>query len=126
MTNRIGIKHQQHDGMSNNFDIQHHTKIAHERFSEYGSEIEVIPNVITIAGVFMLFSKKTWLKVGKFREGAIQVDGSFIDYHFCQDAKKHDLKIAVAKGIYIFHTYRSWVLESRNKSTRTEYQHLLK
>jgi hypothetical protein len=126
ITNRIGIKYQQHEGvMSENFDVLHHMKIGEERYKKYGNEVELIPEGPTIGGVMMLFSKKTWRKAGKFPEGKIQIEGKFIDYIFCDAVIEAGLKIAIAKGIYIFHLYRAWVTTSRTKQTRTEYQHLM-
>ena len=126
MTNRIGIKYQQHnEEISRDFDILHHIKIAKELYNEFGLEVEFIDQRRTLAGFFMLFSKKTWLKVGRFKEGAIQIDGAFVDYIFSIEAKKRGLRLGIAKGLYIFHLYRAWVEETVHKSTRTEYQHLL-
>ena len=126
MTNRIGIKYQQHNGeISENFDILHHLEIAEELYEKYGNQVEIVDNRVTLAGFFMLFSKQTWLKCGRFKEGAIQINGAFLDYIFSMAARRRGLRLGVAKGIYIFHLYRAWVQNTRHKNTRTEYQHLL-
>ena len=54
----------------------------------------------------MLFSKKTWLAIGKVPEGGISIGGNYIDYIISDKAKQFKLKIGIAKGIYLWHTYR--------------------
>jgi len=126
MTNRIGIKYQQHEGeISDNFDILHHMKIAEDLWKEFGTEVEITKDRCTLAGFFMLFSKKTWYKVGRFKEGAIQINGAFIDYIFSMAVRRGGMKLGIAKGVYVFHLYRAWVENTQHKNTRTEYQHLL-
>jgi hypothetical protein len=105
MTNRLGLVHQLYNKTkSNESDILIHRNIAHELYKQYGSE--TVPVDTTIGGLFMLFSKKTWKNVGGFVEGGIQINGSFIDYHFCKAVLKKGMKIGLAKGIYLFHYYR--------------------
>jgi hypothetical protein len=119
MTNRQGLKYQLHDGkLSENFDVKHHVKIAHERYEKHGSEVEEIPKGL-IAGIMMLFSKKTWFEVGKFPEGGIQIKGCFIDYLFCKILKDNDYRIGIAPGIYVFHLYREW-----SENVRLKNEHL--
>lgn len=120
ITNRLGVKYQLHEEtLSENFDIKHHLKIAHDRYEKYGSE--VAESIGPIAGVLMLFSKQTWEDVGEFKEGGVQVHGSFLDFHFSSTVKKIGGKIGIAKGIYLFHTYREWA-----NNVRLEYDHLIK
>lgn len=119
MTNRLGLKYQLHnEELSENFDIKDHLEIAHKRFEEFGSEVEEAPNLI--AGLFMLFPKSIWLEVGKFPEGAIRINGKFLDYMFSHAVSKAGYKIGIAKGIYIFHIYREWL-----ENVRVKYHHLL-
>lgn len=119
-TNRIGVVHQLHNHkISNNFDIKHHLQIAYERYEHYGSS--VVESCGLVAGVMMLFSKKTWEDAGRFREGGVQVDGSFLDYIFSSTVEKIGGRIGIAKGIYMFHIYREWA-----DNTRMGYKHLLK
>lgn len=120
MTNRLGVKYQLHDGkLSDNFDIRHHLQIAYDRYDKYGSNVYDAPG--NIAGVMMLFSKQTWEDVGRFKEGGVQVNGSFLDYLFSSTVKKIGGKIGIAKGVYLFHTYREW-----EENVRFGYNHLLK
>jgi GT2 family glycosyltransferase len=88
-------------------------------YKEHGNDIKVINEAI--GGLFMLFSKRTWEKVGGFPEGGIQINGHFFDYHFCKQIMKHRLRIGIAKGIYLFHYYR---FES-GQDTRRSISHLL-
>ena len=120
MTNRLGVEYQLHNGeLSDNFDIRHHLQIAHDRYNEYGSKVDEAEG--NIAGVMMLFSKQTWEDVGRFKEGGVQVNGSFLDYIFSSTVKKIGGKIGIAKGIYLFHTYREW-----EENVRFGYNHLIK
>ena len=120
MTNRLGLAHQLHGGkISNDFNIKNHLKIAHERYAKYGSTVEQSPSYI--AGVLMLFSKKTWEDCGRFPEGGVQIKGSFIDYLFSRSVKHIGGKTGIAKGMYIFHTYREWA-----DNVRMGYKHLIK
>lgn len=120
MTNRLGIAYQLHDGkISNNFDINFHLKIAHDRYNKHGSNVSEAPG--PIAGLLMLFSKQTWEDVGRFREGGVQVNGSFLDFLFSRHVKKIGGKIGIAKGMYLFHIYREWA-----DNVRFGYDHLIK
>ena len=121
MTNRIGMKHQLHENkLSENFDIKQHIQIAKKLHRQNGTNVKQLTNGETVAGMFMLFSKTTWLKVGKFPEGAINIKGQFIDYLFCKAALNQGLKIGLATGVYIFHIYREWL-----PNTRTGFIHVL-
>lgn len=105
MTNRLGLKHQLHNGeFSENMDMAHHRKIALELTEKHGSEVK--PATASIAGLFMLFPKSTWLKVGGFPEGGILLSGKLLDYHFWESVMKKGIKVGVAKGIYLWHSYR--------------------
>jgi hypothetical protein len=120
ITNRLGLEYQLFEGKkSSETDILKHRGIAKKLYNQYGSGVEKIDN--TIAGVFMLFSKKTWITLGRFKEGSIMIDGSFIDYHFSNAALKRGLKIGLAKGIYLFHYYRF----DSGDDTKTSIKHLM-
>lgn len=108
MTNRCGMKDQLLSGDRdiieddmNMANLRLNGKIRYNHF-----KYNVKPIDTTIAGVMMLFSKKTWMSVGGFREGGIRVDGKFVDWHFCNDIMKKGGKIGVATGIYMIHMYR--------------------
>jgi len=124
MTNRIGLKHQLHNGeLSQNWDLQHHRQIAKDRFKEYGTKItecnfEVGKLADTIAGFFLLFPKRTWNEVGGFPEGGIRIGPDMIDYIFNDKIKRKGLKIGIAQGLYIFHQYRP---DHVNPRARTEH-----
>lgn len=105
MTNRLGLDYQLHNGLlSEETDYLKHKEIGKERFDEHGNK--VIETNKTLAGLFMLFPKKTWLSVGKFPEGGIQINGKFIDYHFSKSVLDNEMKLGIALGIYLFHDYR--------------------
>lgn len=105
MTNRLGLEHQLHEGVfSEETDYLKHKATGRELFEKHGSK--VISTEKTIAGLFMLFPKRTWKTVKGFREGDIIVNGNYIDYNFCTKVLKEDLKIGIAAGIHLFHDYR--------------------
>lgn len=119
MTNRLGLNWQLHHGqLSGNSDILDHRRIGIERFEQFGSEVKAVPNNY-IGGMFMLFPKKTWMAVGGFPEGGIQIKGKFIDWWFCDLVRRKRLKIGIAPGIYLFHLYRIWKEKAR------DIQHLI-
>lgn len=105
ITNRLGLKWQLHGGVfSEVMDMMKHRNIAVELTEKYGSE--VCRSMNSIGGLFMLFPKSTWIKVGGFPEGSIMIKGRFIDYAFWESVKKSGIKVGIAKGIYMFHAYR--------------------
>lgn len=120
MTNRLGLHYQLVGGRkSNDSDIMNHRKIGVDLYNQHGSN--VMPIHQAIGGLFMLFPKSTWLKVGGFPEGGIQINGHFFDYHFCKSVMQQRLRIGIAKGIYLFHYYRF----EHGEDTRKAIRHLL-
>ena len=118
MTNRLGLAYQLHKGkLSENWDLKHHIKIAHDRFDQYGSEVEECEG--TVAGVMMLFSKQTWHDIGRIPEGGVQIKGSFVDYIINERVRKIGGRVGIAPGIYLFHIYREWA-----KDVRMGWQHI--
>lgn len=121
MTNRLGVGYQLHGGeMSNNWNIKHHIHIAHELYNKHGSNVIKPPGEI-LAGLMMLFSKKTWENVGGFREGGVAVKGQTIDNLFTRSVIKIGGKLGIAQGIYFFHIYREW-----SSNARLAQEHIVK
>lgn len=118
VTNRLGGLHQLYNNkFSNDMYINNHFKIAMELLaSDYDNVVETTG----IAGVLMLFSKKTWLEVGGFEEYNVACDTAF---NKAVKAKKLG-KIGLMKGVYIFHTYRIW--QSEHMQAWTDTRHLIK
>jgi len=105
MTNRLGLPYQLVNGIINeSMDFAEHMGIGRYLAQMYWTEVVKAPNAI--AGIMMLFSKKTWLAIGKVPEGGIVLNGAFVDYHICEAIYRLRLKIGIAKGIYLWHTYR--------------------
>jgi hypothetical protein len=113
-TNRLGLPWQMPYGMSDNPDILHHKRIADKHFDELYDEVEGTTK--NVAGLFMLFPKKTWSK-HPFCEG-ISEDGKFFDYRFADAVRQSGGKIGICKGIYLFHYYRM------HQSDPKEHPHL--
>lgn len=116
MTNRLGLKHQLHNGVSsNNTDWNYHRKIGKIRYAEHGNRIEHIQE--NIAGVFMMFPKRTWLEVCGFLEGGICIKGKFIDWYFSNAVKEKHMKIGIATGLYLIHMYRPDAVNTRHATS---------
>jgi hypothetical protein len=115
MTNRLGLTHQLYNGkMSDDTNIKNHMNIAFLLENKHWAE--VIPSKENIAGLFLLFPKKTWNK-NKFEEGSIMIKkGSkqgFFDFWFSDYVKKRG-KIGIVRGLYIFHLYRLFNNDRKN------------
>ena len=68
MTNRLGLKWQLYNGkLSDDYNFLNHVKIAKELSTKHGSK--VMGTFQNVAGLFLLFPKSTWVKVGGFKEG---------------------------------------------------------
>ena len=115
MTNRLGLKWQLVDGMFDEWDMKKHREVAKELAKK--NTIKPLHRGQTVGGLFMLFSKQTWKKYGKFPEGGIKIKGSFVDYHFSLAVRG---KKGIAEGIYLFHNYRPDA-----KDTRRATNHLI-
>lgn len=100
MTNRAGRDEQLYNGFSEDPNILNHIQIAREARDKFGNEVEPMPKGY-VAGLFMLFSVKTWVRVGGFKEGTITADSNFT-----RRVRAKGLKVGMAKGLYIFHLYR--------------------
>ncbi|EIC82165.1 hypothetical protein [Serratia sp. M24T3] len=101
MTNRLRSPHQTHGGqLSDEPDIRIHMQIAEElERARYGELVELpAPNVV--AGMLMLFRVSLWETV-KFTPRSI-----YFDKQFCSAVRARGGKLAIAKGIYLFHLYR--------------------
>lgn len=118
MTNRLGLPYQLVDGMFNEFDFLKHREKAKELSTI--KKIKGIGAAQTVGGLMMLFSKKTWLKAGKFPEGGIMIRGKFVDYYFSKEVIRFGGKLGIAEGVYLFHAYR---MDAEN--TRTALKHLV-
>lgn len=120
MTNRLGLDYQLVNGMFNEWDIRTHRLVA-KGLAE-NKNIKGIGASQTIGGLMMLFSKKTWLKAGKFKEGGIMIQGKFIDYYFSKDVAKVKGRLGIAEGIYLIHMYR---MDAPNGETRKDIKRLM-
>lgn len=116
-TNRLGSTDQLYN---NTFDSECNAyknyNDALEAWEKYGTLVEPIR---LVAGVFMLFKKSTWEKVGGFVE-----NHRMADVLFNKAVTKNGGKIGIAKGIYIQHNYR--LPETNMKKAKTSYKHLVR
>lgn len=120
MTNRCGMKEQllsgDRDKIDHNTDLLHHREVARDLYNQHKYKIK--PAETTIAGLMMLFPKSVWEAVGGFKEGTIRVNGSFVDWHFCNDVKNAGYRIGIARGLYMIHLYR---IEHKNPRSKTNH-----
>lgn len=96
MTNRLGTKDQLAPGMMDEENMTKHKQVFLDLFS-----LIVSPVSHVLAGVFMLFPKSVWVKVGGFKEQSIH-----FDQQFTTDVRRKGGKVGLAKGLYVFHLYR--------------------
>ena len=89
-------------------DIVYHQQVAKQAYAEYGIDLSPVHEGEHLAGLFYLFRKELWNEI-KFQEKSIQ-----FDLIFCNELYKKGKKMAVAKGLYLFHLYR---LGSKNPPT---------
>lgn len=113
MTNRLGLEYQLVPGMFNEFDVKKHKDIAKELSGK--NTIKPLQGLQTVGGVLMLFSKRTWLRAGKFPEGGIVIKNKFVDYLFSRSVMKFG-KLGIAEGVYLYHNYR---IDAKETSTHT-------
>lgn len=100
MTNRLAANHQLYGGQfCENPDWNEHKRRGRELFESKYDHVTPIRN--GIAGMFMLFPKKTWHKV-KFKETAPY---RTFDSDFSAKVLRIG-KVGIAEGVYIFHDYR--------------------
>jgi len=103
LTNRLGRPTQRYKGeFSENFDIKHHYNIAKELEQSNWAEVHDVTTKKKIAGMFMLFSKKTWNSI-KFEENNPNFDDAFSNAII-----KSGGKLGLLSGLYVFHCYRLW------------------
>lgn len=100
MTNRLRSVVQCHGGaISDDPDIRNHMAIAHDRFAQNGADLLHVPPP-HVAGMFMLFRKSLWLK-HKFPERTAHFDSEWT-----WAVHRDGGRLAVAQGLYLWHSYR--------------------
>lgn len=115
VTNRLGGLHQCYNNVfSEDMDMRNHYSIANELWEKEGSNVEKTTGV---AGVCMIFKKSTWKKAGGFKEKLITADTEFN-----KSVSRLGLKIGLAKGLYMMHSYRVW--EKEHKKAWNSVSHL--
>ncbi len=101
-TNRVGNTIQCYNNtISEEPNILAHRKIAIKLAKEKRHKIKEIQ--APISGHLMLFKKSTWESIGGFPEerGILSVDNTFSNR-----MKRHNYKIMLMEGVYLFHFYR--------------------
>jgi GT2 family glycosyltransferase len=98
VTNRLNVPHQLHNNQfSNDHNIINHFNIAKGYNNPTAKEVE------SVAGVCMIFQKKTWKKIGGFVENS-----RTFDTQFCIALKKKGFRIGLIQNLYVYHQYRIW------------------
>lgn len=98
LTNRLRSNYQSVSHMFNNEHITEHIIFASNQKEIYNTCVINVNS--SIAGMFMLFPKKTWNN-HKFIENNI-----FCDKWFSESILNAGGKLGIAQGLYIFHLYR--------------------
>ena len=119
MTNRLGLAYQLVPDMFNEYDTTKHREIAKQISDK--PKIKPLTKLQSVGGVMMLFSKKTWLRAGKFPEGGISIKGQFVDYHFSKAVSKFG-RLGIAEHVYLYHNYR---IDHKITSSKEAKEHLL-
>lgn len=101
MTNRLGNPEQIVPGLKDTHDMLYHRKVGREIQARLGTQIKTDLNH-TISGVVILVSKNAWQKAGGFMSGFLGVDNNF--HQRLVDA---GIKVALMKGVYVYHAYRA-------------------
>lgn len=103
LTNRIGNPQQLVKGVDKeNHDIKYHRiigKILQEK--NYDNILNLDDINRPLSGVVILISKKTWNKVGGFKDGFLSVDN---DIH--KKCISYNIKVGLMTGVYVYHWYR--------------------
>lgn len=97
-TNRLKVEHQLPEGFDQEGDVRRNIEIANWYYNNYFSEVFEVKK--GVAGLLMLFQKKTWERI-KFKDGIIGVD-----WTFSNDVLRSGGKIGLMKGLYVYHLYR--------------------
>lgn len=101
VTNRLASTEQLYQKrFDSNPNYNEHKRRGKELFENHYDDVVSLPK--PCAGMFMLFSKKTWQKY-KFKEGPPYWD---FDTDFGMRIMADGGKVGLAKGIYLFHDYR--------------------
>lgn len=98
LTNRVGVHLHCVTGMFNEDSILAHQNKAQELMERFDTEIM---ETGIAPGLFMLFHKSTWEQVRGFPEHSITFDRDF-----SARVKNRGMRIALCKGLYVFHLYR--------------------
>lgn len=103
LTNRLARPIQRYKGeFSNNHDILHHYVISENILKNGNIQVKDITSTRLVAGMFMLFSKRTWLK-HRFEENTHHFDD-----RFSKSIVKSGGRLGLVESIYAYHFYRGW------------------
>jgi len=89
----------------NNHNILYHREVGKIIYDKYTYDVIDMPHNnfnMFLSGVLILVSKKTWKKIGGFKEGFLGVDNCF---HV--DCLYNDIRVGLMNGVYLYHFYRA-------------------
>jgi hypothetical protein len=113
LTNRLRQNYQLVPNMFDKFDIRQHYEMASAIRQLHYHDITQVK--APIAGFFMLFPQWVWDKY-RFQEGT-----ECFDTIFSNKILRMGGKIGLAKGLYLYHFYRSW-----SNDPKADTKHLFK
>lgn len=103
VTNRIGTAYQLAKGIGwDNHQVAAHRLLGGRLLEKYGHTVRDITQGPPLSGVVIVISKKSWLKIGKFKSGFLGVDNRM---HY--DLRDAGYKIFLLPGLYVYHWYRA-------------------
>lgn len=103
LTNRVFCVWQVANGVDiNNNDMEYHRTFGKNILEIYDTYCEDVTMKALMSGFLILINKKTWKKIGGFKEdGMLGIDN---DLHL--KIRKCREKMYMMKGIYLYHWYR--------------------
>ena len=100
MTNRLRGQHQMPLGFDTEGDLFKMYEYSIQIEKRYWGKTEPAPGV---AGLFFMFKKSLWKKVGGFEEGTI-----YTDTEFNKSVMAAGGNIGLMSGLFLVHGYRLW------------------
>lgn len=110
MTNRIYCSYQKHEEYLGD-DVRKHRIISNNLKEKHkGVYLDITNETKKISGMVMVLSKKSWLKIGGFKEFSNGYGNMLgVDNKLHIDLKDNGFKLKLIKGLYVYHWYRGGI-----------------
>ena len=113
MTNRIQSKAKlqlvTHQSARHNHDIKFHRNLGQKLSEKHWDEIKILPRSPAMSGVLILYSKDKWKKTPfrSYQRSTKMRHFLGVDYQIHRDLLDRGEKVAVMRGVYVYHWYRA-------------------